>query len=114
VREHGRVTANKALQSPVRWRNQRWQSAEDRKQTPCFAPDFCTARTLLKSAFMSSEDMERRAQSLRDARGQVFVEYLVLVVVTGVALVMLVGPVVGPRIVNEYAKRRALLYATYP
>jgi hypothetical protein len=51
---------------------------------------------------------------LGDARGQVFVEYLVLVVVTGVALVLLVGPVVGPKIVSEYAKRRALLYSTYP
>jgi hypothetical protein len=50
----------------------------------------------------------------KDTRGQVFVEYLVLVVVTGAALVLLVGPVVGPRIVSEYAKRRSLLYATYP
>jgi hypothetical protein len=51
---------------------------------------------------------------LGDARGQVFVEYLVLVVVTGVALVLLVGPVVGPNIVWVYAMRRALLYSTYP
>ena len=63
---------------------------------------------------MTSRLNSRRPGLTNDARGQVFVEYLVLVVVTGAALVLLVGPVVGPRIVNEYAKRRSLLYATYP
>jgi hypothetical protein len=63
---------------------------------------------------MRSRFNSKLARMLGDARGQVFVEYLVLVVVTGVALVLLVGPVVGPKIVNEYAKRRSLLYSTYP
>ena len=63
---------------------------------------------------MRSRFHSKLARVLDDARGQVFVEYLVLVVVTGVALVLLVGPVVGPKIVSEYAKRRSLLYATYP
>lgn len=53
-------------------------------------------------------------RALAESSGQVFVEYLVLFVITGAALVMLVGPVVGPKIVKEYAKRRSLLYATYP
>jgi hypothetical protein len=63
---------------------------------------------------MTSLKSRLGSRLLRDRRGQVFVEYLVLVVVTGSALVLLVGPVVGPKIVNEYAKRRSLLYATYP
>ena len=63
---------------------------------------------------MRSQIEAKPARLRSDARGQVFVGYLVLVVVTGVALVLLVGPVVGPRIVSEYAKRRSLLYATYP
>ncbi len=53
-------------------------------------------------------------RALTDSFGQVFTEYLVLFLITGSALVMLVGSVVGPRIVKEYAKRRAFLYSTYP
>lgn len=63
---------------------------------------------------MSSRRFRSLASIAKDKRGQVFVEYLVLVVITGAALVLLVGPVVGPRLVNEYAKRRSLLYSTYP
>ena len=51
---------------------------------------------------------------IADQRGQVFLEYLVLFVIVGGGLVLLVGPVVGPKMVHEYAKRRTLLYATYP
>jgi hypothetical protein len=49
-----------------------------------------------------------------DRKGQILVEYLVLFVIVGAGLVMLVGPVVGPKLVSEYAKRRSLLYAPYP
>lgn len=49
-----------------------------------------------------------------DARGQVLLEYLVILVMTGIGLVLLVGPELGPRIVGEYGRRRALLYSTYP
>jgi hypothetical protein len=51
---------------------------------------------------------------IADRKGQILVEYLVLFVIVGAGLVMLVGPVVGPKLVNEYAKRRSLLYAPYP
>ena len=51
---------------------------------------------------------------IADRKGQILIEYLVLFVIVGAGLVMLVGPVVGPKLVNEYAKRRSLLYAPYP
>jgi hypothetical protein len=49
-----------------------------------------------------------------DTRGQILIEYLAVMFIVGLGLVVVVGPEVGPRIVNEYARRIALLYSTYP
>lgn len=57
---------------------------------------------------------DRRRSLAADERGQVLIEYLVILVMTGIGLVLTVGPDLGPRIVGEYGKRRALLYAPYP
>jgi hypothetical protein len=56
----------------------------------------------------------RMKKLIADQRGQIFLEYLVLFVIVGAGLVLMVGPVIGPKMVHEYAKRRTLLYATYP
>ena len=53
---------------------------------------------------MTSRLNSRRPGLTKDARGQVFVEYLVLVVVTGAALVLLVGPVVGPQLIRRQSQ----------
>ena len=49
-----------------------------------------------------------------DASGSVYVEYLILLVLLGVAFVALVGPDLTPTIVDTYQTRRELLYLPNP
>ena len=49
-----------------------------------------------------------------DQRGQILIEYLAVVIIIGLGLVLVAGPLVGPRIVSEYERRMALMYSTYP
>jgi len=51
---------------------------------------------------------------VRDRRGQILIEYLALTFIVGLGLVLMVAPVLGPRIDGEYSRRVALLYSTYP
>lgn len=63
---------------------------------------------------MSSNAREKLRRAYSDRRGQIMIEYLLVLFIAGVGLVLAAGPLVGPRIVSEYARRMALLYSTYP
>jgi Flp pilus assembly pilin Flp len=56
---------------------------------------------------------EARPPLSRDARGAVFVEYLVLVAFVGLVLTLMLVTL-GPRVVREYSARRAALYSHSP
>lgn len=61
----------------------------------------------------SSVRADYAARLVREVRGAVFAEYLVLVSLVAVVLV-LVLVTLGPRIVTEYSNRRATLYEHSP
>lgn len=70
------------------------------------------ARGLLGVSGMLSQSKLRSA--LRDQRGQILIEYLAVLFIVGLGLVLVAGPLVGPRLTEEYARRMALLYSPYP
>jgi Flp pilus assembly pilin Flp len=55
-----------------------------------------------------------RAPLRADELGVIALEYLLVVVFAGIAIVIAVAPILGPAITGEYKARRAIVYSTYP
>jgi Flp pilus assembly pilin Flp len=51
---------------------------------------------------------------LRDARGSVFVEYIIVVSFAALLVIAVFGPRVGARMTTEYSSQRAALYSATP
>lgn len=51
---------------------------------------------------------------VRDQRGSVFVEYIIVVAFAALLVITIFGPKVGSRMATEYASQRASLYSATP
>jgi len=51
---------------------------------------------------------------LRDSRGSVFMEYIIIVFFAALLVIAVFGPRVGPRMTTEYSSQRASLYSATP
>ena len=56
----------------------------------------------------------RSLRSLRETRGSVFVEYIIVVSFAELLMIAVFGPRVGSRMATEYSSQRAALYSATP
>jgi len=55
-----------------------------------------------------------RVSALRDERGSLFVEYIIIVAFAALLMIAIFGPRVGSRMATEYSSQRAALYSATP
>ena len=55
-----------------------------------------------------------RASALRDERGSLFMEYIIIVAFAALLMIAVFGPRVGSRMATEYSSQRAALYSATP